>query len=270
VRYRRIAPRTVGVTIIPIAALALVATGTLMTPSGAGASIARPARLTAVEFHAHSPLGKGITCAMYERSGEPGTVLCESYGPGRESTATLDAKGRVALCATYNWRRNACPLGNAGVGTPTFGYGRQVTVGRFRCVVMRKGVECRVVATGAGFLFNPVKAVRVAGALPAPLHLPNFLSPDRRVWCGIGEGRDGFCGTGYFDTSKNEPQSSAMFGSDGKVTICSVAVPTFSEGCIQNWDANAPVLQYGQQSELEGVLCTSATNGITCMKVAGA
>jgi hypothetical protein len=58
-----------------IAALAFVATGALVTPSGAGASKARPARLTAVEFHARSPLGRGITCAMYERAGEPDTVL---------------------------------------------------------------------------------------------------------------------------------------------------------------------------------------------------
>jgi len=113
-------------------ALTVIATGTLVTPSVAGASGVRSARPTAVEFHAHSPLGKGITCAMYERPGEPGTVLCESYGPGRESTANLDAKGRVALCATYKPRQHPCPLGNAGVGTPTFDYGRQVTVGRFR------------------------------------------------------------------------------------------------------------------------------------------
>jgi len=46
-------------------------------------------------------------------------------------------------------------------------------------------------------------------------------------------------------------------------------VPTSSEGCIQNWDASAPVLQYGQQSELEGVLCTSEPSGITCIKVSG-
>jgi len=29
------------------------------------------------------------------------------------------------------------------------------------------------------------------------------------------------------------------------------------------------VLQYGQQSELEGVLCTSEPSGITCIKVSG-
>ena len=107
---------------------------------------------------------------MYERGYEPATVLCESYGPGRESTAALDAQGRVKLCATHNSHDNACELGNAGVGTPTFGYGRKVTVGRFTCRVMRKGVECRIVATGRGFLFNPARAVRVGGALQARLH----------------------------------------------------------------------------------------------------
>jgi hypothetical protein len=121
-----------------------------------------------MEFHAHSPLGKYITCAMYDRPSEPGNVLCETYGPGRESTATLDAKGRVGLCATYNLQRNPCPEGNAGEGTPTLGYGTRVTVGRFRCLILRKGVQCTVIATGEGFLFNPAKEIRIGGARPAP------------------------------------------------------------------------------------------------------
>ncbi len=150
--------------------LLLLASAAIALTAGAeaaGATAAGSARVTAVEFRAPNPSGKGITCAMYDGPGEPANVLCESYGPGRESTATLDAKGRVGLCSTYNFRVKPCPLGDAGTGTPTFHYGRQVTVGRFHCAVTRQGVECRVRATGAGFLFSPRRERRIGGAAAA-------------------------------------------------------------------------------------------------------
>jgi hypothetical protein len=248
-------------------ALACLALG--VGPASAGASStagARAARLTVVEFHAPSTSGKEITCAMYDRPGEPASVLCESYGPGRESTATLDPQGRVGLCATYNFRTKPCPIGNAGTGTWTFHYGHQVTVGRFHCAVTRQGVECRIIATGAGFLFNPRAASRIGGATPAPLTLSEFRSPDHEVWCEAGT----FCGTGGAKgTPPDSRVSLAQFGADGKVTTCVLAHDVPPGECLQNWNEAAPVLPYGRQDEYDGVLCTSATDGITCIKVAG-
>jgi hypothetical protein len=248
------------------AALAVVAAGAV-SPSVAGASAARPARLTAAEFHAPSPRGKEITCAMYDRAREPGTVLCESYGPGRESKAALDAQGRVALCATHNSPANTCDLGNAGVGTPTYGYGRQVTVGRFRCLVMRKGVECKIVATGKGFLFSPARAVRVGGALPAPLHLEEFRSPDGKIGCLVNEGVP----PGYeiiCNALSGHPREAGI-SKEGEVSICNKAGVVGANSCGLGF-AKGPALAYGQRTEAHGFSCTSATNGITCIKVAGA
>lgn len=122
----------------------------------------------AAEFFAHSKAGP-ITCAMYD-GGAGVEVLCESYGPPTQSKATLDPSGEVTACRSSNMRRNACGLGNAGIGTPTYGYGRRVTVGRFACKVLHRGVRCIARATGKGFLFNPDRTVGVGGAKVR--HLP--------------------------------------------------------------------------------------------------
>ena len=102
---------------------------------------------------------------------------------------------------------------------------------------------------------------------PGTLHLREFLSPDREVWC---TGRT--CGT-YLEP----PTRSAEIDSNGTVTICSVPQLVYPpgghvpEGCaLQNWNADAPILKYGQRTEQYGLRCTSATNGITCTVVAGA
>jgi hypothetical protein len=100
------------------------------------------------------------------------------------------------------------------------------------------------------------------------LHLGDFLSPDRKVWCGLGNPQT-FCVTGPTTASSNPAQRGAFLDSSGKVTLCFVAVPSFGNSCTQNWDSSAPVLRYGRQTELDGFRCTSARNGITCIVVAG-
>ncbi len=249
--------------------LALAVGATAMSPGVARANLlpARAARLTALEFFAPNPSGRKITCAMYDRPGEPANVLCESYGPGRESTATLDTQGRVGLCATYDFHAKPCPLGNAGVRTPTLHYGRQVTVGRFVCVVTRRGVICRLRATGAGFIFSPRQESRIGGATPAPLQLSEFQSPDHEVWCETGV----FCATGLSRNAAPESRVSlAQLSPEGKVSTCVHDHDVAPGFCVQNWNEQAPVLAYGEQDEAHGVLCTSANDGITCTKVLGA
>jgi hypothetical protein len=88
-------------------------------------------------------------------------AFCESFRPKRESKARVGVHGKVVICISSNTSADSCGLGNAGVGTPTFGYGRRIQIGRFRCVVRRTGVECTVISSGRGFLFTPVSAVRV-------------------------------------------------------------------------------------------------------------
>ena len=145
--------RLVG--LVVVVACVLLATG---RPSGA-----LSASRTAIEFFARTPHGVA-SCAIYDGYGGSAEAFCESYRPGRQSKATVNAKGRVSICASHNPRADNCGLGNAGLNTPTFGYGRRIAVGRFRCAVLHSGVMCTTISSGRGFLFNPSRAVRVGPA----------------------------------------------------------------------------------------------------------
>jgi hypothetical protein len=110
---------------------------------------------------------------------------------------------------------------------------------------------------------------RVAGpwtqvsAAPRTVHLDNFLSQDRKVWCRI-----------FKDSTQDEawcvtmsPQHSGSVRRNGTVRLCKGPGPGT---CTQNWDTGAPVLRHGQLSELYGYRCSSATKGITCTVITGA
>lgn len=123
-----------------------------------------------------------------------------------------------------------------------------------------------------GASFDVDKVSRPTAA-PRTLHLHEFNSPDRRVWCIAGP-YEVLCFATldpleFSNPSNNPPERSASVASDGKVTLCFIAVATFNQQCLQNWNEKAPVLHYGQQNEAAGFRCTSATNGITCIKVSG-
>ncbi len=132
-------------------------------PATGHPSMASSAPRTAIEFFARTPHGVA-SCAIYDGYGGSTEAFCEAYRSVRQSKATVNAKGKVSICASHNPRADSCNLGNAGLNTPTFGYGRRVTVGRFRCAVLRNGVMCTTTSSGKGFLFNPNRAVRVGPA----------------------------------------------------------------------------------------------------------
>jgi hypothetical protein len=217
------------------------------------------------EFYAPGPLA----CEMDNRPSIAVVgVLCETLRSSGNRTVRLKADGSVLGCTTHGAGDPAgrCDLGNVGMGTPTFSVGQQATVGPFLCQVLPTGVQCTVISTGKGFLLSANSLTAVGGARihTAPYHLAEFLSPDRAVWCGISAPPLlAFCAAGR-PSAANPSQHSAQLQGNGRVTLCSVARPTFAHVCTQNWDSRAPVLRLGQQTEVDGVLCTSARNGITC------
>jgi len=114
--------------------------------------------LTSAEFF--SPLPGGIACSMVEAGGpSPATVYCQStipHGNARKAhSARLSLSGRFTRCLGIR-----C-VGDPGEGTPTLAFGKQRTVGRFRCFSLHAGVKCVVIRTGKGFLFNAAGTTRV-------------------------------------------------------------------------------------------------------------
>jgi hypothetical protein len=93
------------------------------------------------------------------------------------------------------------------------------------------------------------------------LQLRNFLSPDGTVWCQI-------VATSYADYAScgtRTPRRSGEVKRDGSISLCDVSAATDPRAtCYQNWDFHAPVLGYGQASELDGYRCASEMSGITC------
>ena len=82
-------------------------------------------------------------------------VNCQSRNPPQN--VTLDAAGRVKICRdpTPTNGANECNIGDPGENViPTLAYGKQLTVGRFRCVSMEIGVRCTMRTSGVGFLIN--------------------------------------------------------------------------------------------------------------------
>jgi hypothetical protein len=114
----------------------------------------------------------------------------------------------------------------------------------------------------SGASFDAYKAGGSAGTL----HLTDFLSLDRKVWCGVGN--PFFCVTGGNDRS-NPPQRGARLSSDGTVVFCYVPVPDARQQCTQNCDPHATVLRSGQHTEQQGVRCTASAKTITCTRIAG-
>jgi hypothetical protein len=87
-----------------------------------------------------SPTGN-LSCQMAASS-----VYCQSVKLPHSVRLALD--GRLTIC-----RGSHC-LGNPAENAPTLVYGRQITVGRFRCLSQRVGVRCAVIQSGKGFLIN--------------------------------------------------------------------------------------------------------------------
>jgi hypothetical protein len=101
----------------------------------------------------YSP-SKNVTCSLGDESDYVG-VICTSFrAPQRVKMAV---SGRLKIC--HGLRCLGC--GCAPEGVPKLAYGRQITVGRFRCLSRRSGVRCTVISLGKGFLINRDRIKRV-------------------------------------------------------------------------------------------------------------
>lgn len=124
-----------------------------------------------------------------------------------------------------------------------------------------------VVAAVLGMPVTSASAVR---------HLSQFNSPDRTIWCvGVGASAVGGAGSeGCFATLTplaTTTEYAGFFTSTGELQTCAAAPPfNLSHHCMENFVTSAPVLAFGETNEIEGFRCASASDGVTCTKVAGA
>jgi hypothetical protein len=114
-----------------------------------------PRKRTAAEFFSPS---RNISCEMADDAHNGARVIC---GAVRKTPhmATMDVSGRLKVCRASAGSTRC--LGNVGEGAFVLGYGKSVTVGRFRCFSLRTGMKCIVISSGRGFLINRSGVSRV-------------------------------------------------------------------------------------------------------------
>jgi hypothetical protein len=236
------------------------ATGTFSIPLDRCTRVARAAQRRMRSFYARGP-GGVVGCEMAD---EPATVrvVCQSFRRSfsRYQNAILDAEGAVVWCRMrIPEQSNRCLTGDLGQDARTYRVGRRVTVGRFRCQVLRSGVRCVVTATGKGFVYRPggVRAIGGATLRHAPPRIGFFESPNGTVYCMIRPDL-AFCASmDFVHYGEVSP--------DGKTKVCNEIYV-----CIGVTRRAPTVLRHGQQTELNNVNCRSSADGITCVLVAGA
>jgi len=114
----------------------------------------------AVRASFYSP-SRNLSCVMLDGSRTSSlrnAVNCQSVDLPHAVSMGLD--GRLKICHGLT----ACVYPHPGVSDipkMVLGYGKQITVGRFRCLSQRSGVTCTVIKSGKGFLITSAGVTRV-------------------------------------------------------------------------------------------------------------
>jgi len=104
----------------------------------------------------YSP-SRNLSCEIDDGYANLVRAYCQSlHSP---HSVHMGPAGKLTICSGTS-AATRC-LGNIGEHTPILGYGKQVTVGRFRCRSEPAGVTCTVIKSGKGFLINSAGIKRV-------------------------------------------------------------------------------------------------------------
>jgi hypothetical protein len=140
-----------------------------------------------------------------------------------------------------------------------------ISVDGWTCSIFPAGEAADVEGAFAGCAKSETKKIRMYKA-GQTLPLQQFLSADGKVWCVLG--RTTSCFGGRPDDA-DQSQRSATLRRDGTVTTCSVARSSLEDGCAQNWNFGASVLDSGRRAQSHGVRCRARGSAITCTLVSG-
>jgi hypothetical protein len=120
------------------------------TQGSTATSTTTPTTGTAASGSFYSP-SHNLSCEIDDGgSGIQAQVYCQSWN--QPSSVHLGLDGKLDICSGAG-AATRC-LGNPGENTPTLSYGKQVSVGRFRCSSEQAGVTCTVIRSGKGFLID--------------------------------------------------------------------------------------------------------------------
>jgi hypothetical protein len=153
----------------------------------------------------------------------------------------------------------------------------------YRCVRIQVpppanwGTGCLQRAGSSVGLSPPGSGTPVGVGAEAPEPGPTaFLSADHEVFCGF----DSIIHQVSCGTRPEPPTYSGTLHASGKVEICSVPKLEYTPGsvgpplgCYQQWEPDFehfPTLGLGESTSFGGFRCTSAEDGITCVKASGA
>jgi hypothetical protein len=196
-------------------------------------------------------------------------AYCQSLNPPHSVHMGLD--GRLKICSGGTITTTHC-LGNAGLHTPTLAYGKQVTVGRFRCRSAQAGVTCVVIQSGKGFLINNAGVTPVGhavvtpagGQTNAPKKQAILFSPlAYGISCNMTD--DGsFGGSWVYCWIGGAPQPTrhAKLNVDGRVSVtATTAVPLGLGGRSTPYGGQVTVGRFRCQSLRSGIKCTVVSTG---------
>jgi hypothetical protein len=108
-----------------------------------------PSVATSAEFWSPS---RNVSCHMGANWRSATEVFCRSAK--RDLSVALSPDGRLYIC------RSNC-LGFPSKSAPSLAYGKQITVGGFRCLSLQSGMKCTMIRSGTGFLITSTTVSRV-------------------------------------------------------------------------------------------------------------
>ena len=197
----------------------------------------------------------------------PGPVLCGSF-LGKGSNAMVVSFKAATCGGTFGW---AVFRRHTGRWNLVWRYGNgQRSIAKVGAEIKEtlnilRPTDPRCVPTGGTksrtWRWNGSRFVASAWEADS-LNPEQFSSPDRQVQCEIDD-------TGASCNSRagsSGPEHSAHLDRSGAVSTCAVSVPSLREHCFVQWIPDLPVLPFGQASEVGDFRCTSAADGVTCVK----
>ena len=119
--------------------------------------------------------------------------------------------------------------------------------------------DCLKRTRGSQYYYSPI-----AGS---PVHLSEFLSPDRKIWCVLDDSsavREADC---FYDANRSVAgqEYAAALHPNGQLVSCAWQPSQNAvAACVQNWNPSAAVLRTGLVDVIYQYRCQAASTAISC------